>query len=222
MKGLAVDTAISKITISAKNEEHTVTSIYDIGMHQSETLLPAIQYVLEKAGLTPNELDYIAITRGPGSFTGLRLGFSAVKALQIASKAPLYAFDTLDVYADNYTVLSMPVISCIDAKKDRFYAKGFCNIKMEEGDYTPEEIAAFLNKTESKDIIICGSDSHLLKENLMQITDKNLIPVDFIVNTAETLFKMAEKSLQEGAKPLDDYDGPFYLRASEAEVKLNA
>ncbi len=102
MNGLAIDSAITKITISAKNDFHTVTAVFNIGMKQSETLLPAIQYVLEKADLTPEKLDYLSISNGPGSFTGLRLGFSAIKAIEMVSNAKLYGIPTLDAYAESY------------------------------------------------------------------------------------------------------------------------
>ena len=86
MKGLALDSSITKLTVAAKNDNHIVTASFDIGMKQSETLLPAITYVMEKAGIETSDLDYMAICKGPGSFTGLRLGFAAVKALECSTK----------------------------------------------------------------------------------------------------------------------------------------
>lgn len=224
MNGLAIDTAVSKITISAKKEDHTVSEIFDIGMKQSETLLPAIQHTLEKIGLPVSELNYICIANGPGSFTGLRLGFSAAKAIEMKTSAPLYGIDTLDIYAENYKNLPFVVLSCIDAKKDRFYAKAFMNKKeiLKDGDYTPEEIAEFIKNCSSETIFICGSGSAVLSEQLKPLTNKNLISADFNINSGEILFSMTEKKILAGEKPLNDYDGPVYLRASEAEVKHNA
>ena len=111
MKALAVDLAVSKLTVAAKNDDYTVTAVYNIGMKQSETLVPAIDYVLTKAGLKKNELDYLAITSGPGSFTGLRLAFAALKAIEMAFNIPLYGISSLDCYAEHYRKLPFTVIS---------------------------------------------------------------------------------------------------------------
>ena len=83
MKALALDTAISCITIAAKNDDNLASLVLDIGMRQSEKLLPAIDYVLSQADLKPGELDYTVLCEGPGSFTGLRLGFAALKAIEL-------------------------------------------------------------------------------------------------------------------------------------------
>ena len=81
MKALVIDCAISKLSIAAKNEDKVCVTSYDIGMKQSEILVSAIDYVLKTVDLTTAQLDYTAITIGPGSFTGLRLGISALKAI---------------------------------------------------------------------------------------------------------------------------------------------
>ena len=61
----------------------------------------------------------------------------------------------------------------------------------------------------------------LLSEQLKNISDKKFLPQDFTINAGEILLSMAEKKISAGEAPLNDYDGPFYLRASEAEVKKN-
>ena len=61
MKAIAIDSAVSKLTISAKNDEFSVSTIFDIGMKQSETLLPAIDYVLSKLNITTDDLDYLVL-----------------------------------------------------------------------------------------------------------------------------------------------------------------
>lgn len=224
MKALAVDLAVSKLTVAAKNDDYTVTAVYDIGMKQSETLVPAIDYVLTKAGLEKNELDYLAITSGPGSFTGLRLAFAALKAIEMAFNIPLYGISSLDCYAEHYRKLPFTVVSCIDAKKDKFYAKAYeeDNLLFDEGDYEIPEIVEKLSAAR-KDILICGSDADVLKEQIEdKICGKNIFTVDFSVNAADQLFKIAEQMHKGGKDPLNDYDGPVYLRASEAEVKHNS
>ncbi len=234
MNGLAIDCSISKLTIGAKNQEKTVSAIYDIGMKQSETLLPAIDYVLKSASLELKDLSYISVTTGPGSFTGLRLGLSAAKAISLAHGTPIFSVNSLDLYANPFLSLSKDffVLSEIDAKKDRFYAECFYNSKkiIESGDFLPEEIAkslsAKMNELNKSNILICGPDSeilcNLLKEEFLKISQNNLnlVFVPFVQDSAKSLFSIAEKMIQEKKEPLKDYDGPLYIRASEAEVKF--
>ena len=92
MKALAIDGAISRLTIAAKNDDKICTTVFDIGMRQSEILVPSIESVLEKVNLSSSELDYITITIGPGSFTGLRLAISAAKAIKRKQRAPRAGF----------------------------------------------------------------------------------------------------------------------------------
>ena len=99
MNGLSIDCAISRLSVGAKKDEKTVSAIYDIGMKQSETLLPAIDYILQKSELKPCNLNYISVTTGPGSFTGLRLGLSAAKAISLSQNIPVYAINSLELYA---------------------------------------------------------------------------------------------------------------------------
>ncbi len=147
MKALALDTSISCIQIAAKNDDNLASLILDIGMRQSEKLLPAIDYVMRQTDLTPGELDYTVLCEGPGSFTGLRLGFAALKAIELfggtsanenssqdkkaggRSKIPLYGINSLDFLAHPFLDFDGIVLPVIDAHKEKFYAKAFFNGK---------------------------------------------------------------------------------------------
>lgn len=146
MKALALDTSISCIQIAAKNDDYLASLVLDIGMRQSEKLLPAIDYVLKQADLTPGELDYTVLCEGPGSFTGLRLGFAALKAIELfggtsangdclqdqkapAARIPLYGINSLDFLAQPFLDFDGIVLPIIDAHKEKFYAKAFFNGK---------------------------------------------------------------------------------------------
>ena len=225
MKALAIDSATTKLTLAAKNDDKIVTASFDIGMKQSETLLPGIQYVLEKAELTPSDLDYTVISEGPGSFTGLRLGFSALKAFQVANKTPIYGICTLDAYANPFLNFGKTVISVIDAKKERFYAKGFSkdgNVIFDAGDYEPEKIIDFI-KNESE-VFVAGFDAEVFIDASSALVSEKKIPLKFnfiklLPNPTDSLFLLAENKIKNGEPALKDFDGPVYLRASEAEVK---
>lgn len=237
MKALAIDTSISKITISAKNEEKTATEILDIGMKQSESLLPAVSDVMDKVYLQTSDLDFLSVSEGPGSFTGLRLGYACIKALEMVSEKPLFAYSTLDVYAEPFMNLPFVVLSGIDAHKGKFYFKAFEDGKevFPEGDYTIEKISGFIksHRTE-KDFISIGPVSETLKKLICENEStkeifrpeknpenaKKIYSVPFSYNAADSLFTLAEKDFISGKKGIEDYSGPVYLRLSEAEENL--
>ena len=229
MKALAIDSSITQLTIAAKNNEHIVTGIYDIGMKQSDTLLSAIEYIMNAASLLVNDVDYLVFTHGPGSFTGLRLSLSALKAIALTTGAPLYGISTLDAYSFAYKNLPQTILCAIDAKKERFYAKAFEKnaIVFDEGDFSIDEISEKLHKSTSKsDILICGPDSALLFEKLAEFNkdtecahQQKLYALPFCINPTDALFALAEEKIKNNESPLKDFDGPLYIRPSEAEVK---
>lgn len=222
MKALSIDCAISRMIISAKNDDKSFTSIYDIGMKQSESIVPAIDYVLEKLDLSPADLDYTAITLGPGSFTGLRLGISAVKAIELAYEVPVYGISTLAMHAYCFKDFDLPVLSGIDANKNKYYANlsdGSKNL-LEDGDWDTEVVIKSVKKL--KKLIVCGPDAEKLK-NLIKENNKKIkiyTPKTNIV-TSEALFSIAENMIENNQAPIKDFDGPLYLRASEAEIVKN-
>lgn len=219
MKALSIDCAVSRLMISAKNDDKIFTSIYDIGMKQSESIVPAIDYALEKVLLSPSELDYTAITLGPGSFTGLRLGISAVKAIELAYNVPVYGISTLTMHAYCFKDFELPVLAAIDANKNKYYANLSDKNKtiMEDGDWDTDIIIKNVKKI--KKLIVCGPDANKLKDIIIAQNKKIkiLTPKTNIV-TAEALFSIAEDMISKNQPGIKDFDGPLYLRASEAEI----
>ena len=224
MNILALDCAVSRISLAVKTDSKFISSTYDIGMRQSEILVPSIDEILKKAELQASELNATVLTIGPGSFTGLRLGISALKAIELAFGVPVYGVSSLEAYAYPYKNFGLPLLSCIDANKDKFYAcltKGSQTL-LKDDDYEIEKIVSALEGLEK--FLICGPDAAKLCEVLSaKCPDKKeyLVPAT-PSQTAEALVKIAEELIEKKAEPLKDFDGPVYLRASEAELKLNA
>ena len=91
----------------------------------SETLMPIVDSLFEITGMTLSDIDYIACTCGPGSFTGLRIGAATAKGLAFASEKPLIAVPTLDAMAYTVTNLAVPgtwVIPMMDARRGQAYS----------------------------------------------------------------------------------------------------
>ena len=222
MNILALDCAVTRISLAVKTESKFISSTYDIGMRQSEILVPSIDELLKKADLTASDLNATTLTIGPGSFTGLRLGISALKAIELAYGVPVYGISSLEAYAFPYLQLDYPVISCIDANKDKFYCRIIDGQKclLEDGDWEVEKIAEAAGSLDKA--LICGPDAAKLAEKLSSFLPgkKYLLPASPAM-TAEALINITEDLINKKTEPLKDFDGPVYLRASEAELKLN-
>ena len=220
MKALAVDSASPKITFVAINEYKRCELSLDIGMHQSEMILPSIENVLANVDLSPADLDFTALCLGPGTFTGLRLAFAALKALTIANNTPIYAIPSLEAYAFPYGAWKGAVVSVIDAKKDRFYASIFRNGKenTDPMDAEVNEIVKFLDPEEN--ILVVGPDADLFVENAHSIKPELALNSFGIItsNCGNSLIELGYKKFVNKEVPLQDIDGPIYIRPSEAEL----
>lgn len=223
MNGLAIDCAVSRLTTAAKNDDKVFISVYDIGMKQSETIVPGIELALAKAGLEKKDLNYLTLTAGPGSFTGLRLAISALKALEMVLNIPLYGISSLEAYGYAYKNLGIATASLIDANKDKFYARitdGKNKIVLQDGDHEVSELVKILKKM--KTVFLAGPDALKFQEIMKtQCKKTKTMALAFEPNAVEALFAITEEKIKNNEPPLKDFDGPVYLRASEAELKLN-
>ena len=87
----------------------------------SETLLPMISAMLKSAGVTLSDVDKIAVSAGPGSFTGLRIGISCVKGLCDAAHKPCVSVSTLEAIAYNFLHIDGIICACMDARCKQVY-----------------------------------------------------------------------------------------------------
>ena len=122
MNILAFDTASSSGAVAImKNDKIIAHTQLNIGLTHSEQLLPTINALMEITGSKMGELDAIAITSGPGSFTGLRIGFSTAKGMAIGLHKPLIPISTLDVLAQNGAGTNGMVVPIMNARRNQVY-----------------------------------------------------------------------------------------------------
>ena len=118
---------------------------------------------------------------------------------------------------------TVPVVCAVDAKKNRFYNRVELNGKIivEDGDFEVEAIKEKLKQINSDTFFVCGSDAKLFIERLKALNfNKKLFCMNSISNETENLFKIAEEMIAKKIPSLKDFEGPVYIRASEAEEKL--
>lgn len=121
MKILAFDTAMSGISIAHCNQEKVVTRQIETAREQASLLIPMLKEVLEEGGTDFKDLDALACTIGPGSFTGLRIGMTTAKILALAVNKPVFGINTLTLTAHHYDV-GAPLLILLETKRQDFYA----------------------------------------------------------------------------------------------------
>ena len=91
----------------------------------SQVLLPMINRVLSEAGVSPKELDAVAVGEGPGSFTGLRIGAATAKGLCLSIKKPIIPVSSLAIIAYNLAACSMTICPIMDARRKQVYTASY-------------------------------------------------------------------------------------------------
>jgi tRNA threonylcarbamoyladenosine biosynthesis protein TsaB len=123
MRVLAVETSTLSGGAALLEGERVVGEYtLDVRMTHSERLMAAIDQLLSDAGWRPRDLEGLAVSVGPGSFTGLRVGLSTVKGLALALSLPVAAVPTLDAMAAMLPFAALPVCPVLDARKREVYA----------------------------------------------------------------------------------------------------
>jgi len=133
MNVLAIDTSTDYLSVAVLRDAATLGRLHqEARTSHSRLLVPAIRKVLARAGLRLKDVDGIALSIGPGSFTGLRIGVTTVKALALCSGKPVVTVPTLDVialqalslvqYTGKENRLPRRICPLLDAKKEKVYA----------------------------------------------------------------------------------------------------
>jgi tRNA threonylcarbamoyladenosine biosynthesis protein TsaB len=122
MRILALETATNTVGLALMDEERVLGELtLDLGRHHAEVLLPALDKLFAMTGLMPEEVDLLACTIGPGSFTGLRIGISTVKGLAMAMDRPIVGVSTLEALALNALPTNGWICPMLDARKSQVY-----------------------------------------------------------------------------------------------------
>lgn len=125
MNILAIDTAGRSASAALLRDDAVLyETVCNCGLTHSETLMPMIDAALKTGGVRPDQLDLYAVTAGPGSFTGLRIGLAAVKGMALAAGTACAGVSTLEALAWCHTG-SGTVIAALDARRGQVYWAAF-------------------------------------------------------------------------------------------------
>lgn len=200
--------------------EYTV----DFKMTHSQTLLPMIDEMVKLVGIDLNTIDAIAVSGGPGSFTGLRIGSATAKGLGLALNKPLIHVPTLDATAYNLFGASGLICPIMDARRNQVYTGVYCytdhrlDTVWEQDTMSIEALAEGLNCLDHE-VIFLGDGVAVYREKLEALLT---IPFSFApahVNRqrAAAVGALAEVYYKEGKIQTAEEHEPEYLRKSQAE-----
>ena len=120
---LAIDTSTRFLSVAVADGDRALSSYHrEAHMRHSSRLIPTIEACLKRARLKLKDVDGFAVSIGPGSFTGLRIGVTTVKALAFSLKRPVAAVPTLDAIAEGAKRFKGVISPVIDAKKRKVYS----------------------------------------------------------------------------------------------------
>lgn len=224
MNILSIDTSTSVLSIALKTEKSYEERVVVGNFAHSENLLPEIKSLLSRAGLTLKDLNLLICTKGPGSFTGLRVGMASLKGISLGSDAPLVSVPTLSVITEAAKLWQGPILSVIDARKKKFYFRltNGDKVLLEDRDGNPEDINEAVMSL-NQPVLVTGPDAALFYEKTKAITPDLPLVLDEDAprSLSKALLKLGVEKF-ESAGPDDIGEGPVYIRRSDAEEMLLA
>jgi tRNA threonylcarbamoyladenosine biosynthesis protein TsaB len=225
MKILAVDTATASGSIALLEDTLLMA---EWTLHSAQThnrrLLKHIDGFLKELGWTLEQLDGFAVTIGPGSFTGLRIGVTTVKTLAWAGRKPFVGISSLDVLAAPFGYAAYPVCALIDARKGEIYhafyqpdGKGRIRLLAPFQVDSPERIVEKIQGP----TLFCGDGWPLCQNLFANTLGEWAVPASGSYQRirASHLGELAWERLQDrsGEDPMTCV--PLYVRPSEAEIR---
>jgi tRNA threonylcarbamoyladenosine biosynthesis protein TsaB len=226
---LALDTATVILSVALSSGDTLWHFEIDGGLRHAELLMDTIDRLVKSAGLEPGDIDIVACMKGPGSFTGLRISFAAVKGLALALGIPMVSVPTLDCMAAPQSAWPGIVLPVMDAKKGCFFTalyRGGDRIS-DYMDAPTAEIAAALGKNEP--VLFTGPDAGMLLPEIRDILapSDGAGPQGLFLDPGGRRGRAREllDIVKKGAIPHtgeDVFSGPLYLRKSDAELTFHS
>lgn len=215
---LSIDSSAVSASVALTDNESVIKSEFiNTGLTHSETLMPMIKRVAD--GVDLSELDAIAVTVGPGSFTGVRIGVATVKGIAFTNNIPCIGVSTLEAIAYNFSDKNCIVCAVMDARRMQFYNAVFsindgvvtrlCSDRAIDINDLREDISKYEN------VIIAGDGAKLCYDNL-SLDNVMLADDGHIFQNAVSVAMCAKNKEKISHSALV----PVYLRQSQAEREL--
>lgn len=224
MKILSIDTASNLCTVAILENKNCLKEIIiDDARNHSEKIMPVIEQVLNETNLTLNNIDLIVCDKGPGSFTGIRIGVGTVLAFQDSLNVPCIGISALESLAYNIPQNGL-ICTLIDAKNNNVYYGLF---EHSENQYTQ---IGDLNFKSINDVIAILKSQNFAASSIYFVGDGAIANKSLIEDNISNCIFIEKNNLSSYSLGLAGYNNyikgifssimPLYLRKSQAERAL--
>jgi tRNA threonylcarbamoyladenosine biosynthesis protein TsaB len=199
------------VSITKKGEILAIKELNNGNYSHAEVLHPFIVAILKESNLTSENIDAIGVSKGPGSYTGLRIGVSAAKGLCFALNKPLVAVDTLTSLSHAISINKGFIVPMLDARRMEVYAAVY-NEKHEQIRDVKANIIdknSFFDYLEKGKVYFLGDGSHKCKDIILH---KNAVFCDDKFPSAKEMALLSYSKYQRGDTENIAYFEPFYLK----------
>ena len=209
---LNIETSTTNCSVSLFNDLELIDCIEENTQDysHSKSLHVFIDSVLKKSKIKPKDLSAISVSKGPGSYTGLRIGVASAKGLCFALDIPLISIETLEILSQNISNKGI-VIPCLDARRMEVYSAVFNN----KNDRIRDTMAEILTENSFKEylstdeVYFIGNANKKIKEI---ITHNNACFIDNVLPSSRQMGVLSFKKFNENQhEDLNNFE-PFYLK----------
>ncbi len=229
MKILGVESSATSASVSVvENGKVIALESSNTGLTHSQTLMPMVESTLKKADVTINDIDYIAVSNGPGSFTGIRIGVSLVKGLSDPLNKKCIAVSTLEAIAKPLENTDVIAVSVMDARCNQVYCALFDCTKEKMTRLTDDDAISIDELTEQlknqkKPIVLIGDGANICYNKMKDVLESvSIASATIRYQSASSVALIAEDLIlkDENNALLSEELVPKYLRLSQAEREL--
>jgi tRNA threonylcarbamoyladenosine biosynthesis protein TsaB len=219
MRLLAIDTALEACSVGVISADGASPILVSevIGKGHAERLMPMIEAAMAAAGLAFADLDRIAVTVGPGSFTGVRIGIAAARGLALVTGCALVGIGTLAVLAESARAIAgaQPVLAALDARRNEIYGQLFAS----DGTAITEpqaDTAVMFASLVPADMLLAGSGAAAVAAAIGPGAEARIMHRSAFPDIAAVL------RMGRAAPPAETPPRPLYLRPPDAKPQSAA
>lgn len=221
MRLLAIDTATERCSVALRLDGQVIERVSDQPRVAAELVLPMVEAVLKEAGVRLVDLDGIAYGRGPGAFTGVRIGVGVVQGLAFGAGLQTVGISNLAAVAQQVARPGDRVLVCMDARMDQVYWSSFAREPSAElvTSTAAERVDAPDAVTEGDYTVLAGTGFKAYAQLRARLANGERIVHEAALPNARDIAFLAEAEFRAGrARPASEAE-PVYVRDQVAHVK---
>jgi tRNA threonylcarbamoyladenosine biosynthesis protein TsaB len=222
MKVLGIDTAIGACSAAVWEQTVKASNQKIMSRGHVEELVPMVKQTLQKSGLNFDQLDLIAVTIGPGSFTGLRTGLAAAKGLGLALNIPVHGVTTLEAIAfaakrERFLKKKTPIVVVLESNRNEIFYQQFDENAINQSEATAMLESLIIRKLPKGPFCLCGDAVERVLTALPQPEHEKIIHLTAIKRPMAE--DVAEIAARRFARPI--IAEPLYIHQPAAKIPVS-